>query len=1080
MPLSQGELHAIVVAASTIPERVSSSNYPRVEQANDEVLQARLSDWCQVSTAGDWQRFQKRLSWDGLDLTGALSLLASQGWSRQVPLPAWTTTLQEALYLLETISGERTLVEKGQWPFLDANTPLPFEELLAPFVALAQRRFLAQAGIAVDLLTDAAQLSLQHHLLQVLTSFSTSTLHAEFVHSRAQANEQSDDRECYQYFLRQMYQGGLAALLRTYSVLARLLATTCDLWVEANVEFAQRLAADWPDLAEIFGPGNDLGQVTEIQPALSDSHVGRRSVMALTFATGIRLIYKPRSTGMEKAYASLLRWCNAQGAAPPLKVLEILNRDSYGWVEFVTQQPCQDEQALRRYYQRAGMVLCLVYVLGGMHCFSDQLIAHGEQPVLVDTSHLLQPYPCPDFQQREGEDWEQEVYSVLHTGLLASWHIPNDGFAASPNGTRHYAGEVSGLYLSQEDRQRQSSNSPLALKYGSLKARTPLNVATIVGISQCLQEEDLHEELHMGFQRMYQLLLSHRSALLADESPFYAFKTQLVRVAYRDRSVYDRLLPRLLAPEALQDAVTRSMLLEGLGYESVPIDWFRPSKRDHARWWSVFAAERQALLQGDVPVVGACTESDALMIAPDQEVGSCLCQPAFDLMLSRLERLSEKDMALQLALLQQALPRKDTIVGIFRQRAEKRGPTDGQPEAETFLTYALAIADDLVRRAVEVGQESVLWVRPAASYRFQQSQLQPMRYGFADGMCGIAFFLAALAQQTGIASYRRVAQAAVQPLRCLVREEGARLVCEMGLGASLGLGSVVYALTRIGQFLGEPELLVDAKAVSNLITADLIADDHLLDIFVGSAGALLGLLALYEVSPTQDLLDRAVWCGQRLLHARTSSKAACRAWPTIGGRHTTGFAHGTAGIVYALLRLYAVTGDASLLEASREGLLYEDQALTHEAGNWVEEVGGKGTDYGISWCHGAPGIGLARVGGLPMLDTISIRQDIEVALRTTQHIGVIGPDQLCCGICGRVEFLLTAARRLDRPELANVATRTVSEMLSRAEERGMFVFDSVLPRWVARPQLFHGTAGIGYCLLRLAQPDALPSLLLWE
>src|SRR6185312_10630746 len=283
--------------------------------------------------------------------------------------------------------------------------------------------------------------------------------------------------------------------------------------------------------------------------------------------------------------------------------------------------------------------------------------------------------------------------------------------------------------------------------------------------------------------------------------------------------------------------VTRSMLLEGLGIESVPIDWFRPSKRNHTHWWPVFAAERQALLQGDIPVVNACTQSDALVIAPDQEVGSCLCQPAFDLMLSRLERLSDEDMTFQLALLQQALPQKDMSVAIFTQIAEEHGLVDGQPEAHTFMTYVLAIADDIVGRAVEVGQESVLWVRPAASYRFQQSQIQPMRYGLADGVSGIAFFLAALAQQTGIASYRRVALAAVQPLRCLMREESARLICEMGLGASLGLGSVVYALTRISQFLDEPELLADARMAASLITADLIADDHLLDIFVGAAGA---------------------------------------------------------------------------------------------------------------------------------------------------------------------------------------------------------------------------------------------------
>src|SRR2546421_7754073 len=142
MPLSQSDLRTIVAAASTIPER--SQLLPGSEQANDEVLQERLSAWCQASTNGNWQRFQKRLSWDGLDLTGALRLLAPGVWSEQVPLPTWTTTLQEAIYLLETRPGES--VEKGPWAFLDATIPLPFEELLAPFVALAQQRFLTQAG----------------------------------------------------------------------------------------------------------------------------------------------------------------------------------------------------------------------------------------------------------------------------------------------------------------------------------------------------------------------------------------------------------------------------------------------------------------------------------------------------------------------------------------------------------------------------------------------------------------------------------------------------------------------------------------------------------------------------------------------------------------------------------------------------------------------------------------------------------------------------------------------------------------------------------------------------------------------
>jgi len=193
----------------------------------------------------------------------------------------------------------------------------------------------------------------------------------------------------------------------------------------------------------------------------------------------------------------------------------------------------------------------------------------------------------------------------------------------------------------------------------------------------------------------------------------------------------------------------------------------------------------------------------------------------------------------------------------------------------------------------------------------------------------------------------------------------------------------------------------------------------------------------------------------------------------------TGFSHGTAGIAYSLLRLYAVSGDTALLEAAQEGLLYEDRALVRERGNWAGEVGDSEPKFGLSWCHGAPGIGLARIGGLPMLDTASIREDIEVALQTTQQIGIIGPDHQCCGLCGRVELLLTAAQRLDRPEIAEVAMRFGKQMLVRAEQRRGFAFNSFLPRWVARPQFLHGMAGIGYTLLRLADPDRLPSPMLW-
>jgi len=1079
MSLSDHDLRVMAGAASTIPERLHSYAPLDKGQINDITIQQRLEAWCQSSTRGDWQQFQQRLGRDGLDLDTARRLLALS-WPEQTPLPAWTTTIKQTLHLIESLPDNHIIDEKRQWLFLDGSKPLPFEELLAPFVALAQQRFFERAGAAADQLASTTHITLQRYLLQVLTSLALPTLSAELTRSRTQIEsaastsknaEQADAgaRDSYRYFLQQMSQGGLAILFLTYSVLARLLATACDLWVEAVVELVQRLAADRSALIELFNAGVDPGQVTEIQPALSDVHDGRRSVMALTFASGCRLIYKPRSLGMEEAYYHLLRWCNAQGATPPFQIVTVLNRSTYGWMQYIAQEACQDGEALQRYYERAGMLLCLVYVLGGADCFYDQLVAHNEQPILVDATHLLHPYLSPTPQQFQAEDWEAVLYSVLHTGLLASWRLP----AAS---SQSRASEVSGLAIGQayDHLTLNTRQASLLLKYGSFRPRQLLHVATLSSEAAHPDATTLYQKFSHGFEQMYRLLLRQRATLLATDGPLQAFKTQVARASYRDHAVYDALLPQLLEPQVLQDALTRNMLLEPLGRDCVPIEWHRPGQRDLARWWTVFAAERQALLQGDIPVVWAYAGRNALLLQDHQEVASCLYQSAFDLLLQRLERLSNEEMTQQLALLQQVFCRQSRLEVISRERTEAR------PEASPFLSLALSLADDIVRDAVQTEPDSITWVNVAFASRLGYCQLQPMRYGFSNGISGIAFFLAALAQQTGMTDYGRVASAVIRPLKRLLREEGERLAREMGLGAGLGLGSVVYALTRISKFLNEPAMLADAHVAARLITSERIANDHLPDVFVGVAGALLGLVTLYETAPTQEVLDRAVACGEHLLRIRTADRTHPRAWRTIGGVQTTGFAHGAAGIIYALSRLYAVTGDTALLDAAREGLLYEDLSLDHVAGNWTETADGDRSSFGVSWCHGAPGIGLARLGTLAALDTASVRRDIEIAVQTTQQIGVNGLDHLCCGTCGRAELLFTAALRLERPQLIAQAADWIAQISARAAKRGGFLLDPSLPRWVSHPELFQGTSGIGYTLLRQAYPDMLPSILLWE
>ncbi|TMC15526.1 MAG: type 2 lantipeptide synthetase LanM [Chloroflexi bacterium] len=1095
---SQQGLLAIVAAASPIEERLVKGFLPFDVQTNEMTVKARLEAWCQAVAGGDWEQFRRRLAWESLDEDMVRRVLGMVRVPEGLPLPRWAETLNEAVCQVAHLPVDEagaSQADADRLSFLDAKKLFPFEEVLVPFVLLARRRCVVQAGKAYHLLCEQAHVSLQRSLLQTLTGYAGQALYFEFSIERALAQsplerllelaQQEDDRTRYQHFVERIRQDGLAAFFQEYTVLARLLATITDLWVETTVEFLQRLAADRPEMQQVFGGESELGRVMSVQPALSDAHRGRRQVIALAFESGGKVVYKPKDLGTEEAYSWLLAWCNQRGVPLPLRVLKVLNRSSHGWVEFVEHEPCRDREEAQRYYQRAGMLLCLIYALEGTDCHSENLIASGEQPVLVDLETLMHHRPRLED---EGEGaraqvlaTEQMAHSVLRTGLLPSWQIHNDARVAY---------DVSGLGGGGEQERTVSvprwehiNTDRMTLEYGPVKLGAQANRPMLDGTFLPLEEHTA--EVVAGFQQMYRFLLDQREALLAAESPLYEFARKPVRFVYRTTRVYFSLAQKLLHPGYLRNGADRSMQLELLGRAVVPLEGPLRDNGERSRWWSVFAAERQAMEQADIPFFTARTSSRDLIVGNGREIEACFQEPSFERVVAKLQALGDEDLERQVAFIQGSVwahvarnvapassghsPQADTS----RNQA-------GRPTTDELLGQALAIAQQMTARAIRAADGSAAWIGLHYLIQTERFQFQPIGCDLYGGTCGVALFLAAVEKVTGGAGYRELALGAVQPLRQALRDYGNRMARNMGIGGAAGLGSVVYALTRVSQWLDEPILLEDARRAARLITAQRIADDNALDIIAGAAGALLGLLAFYAVSPDEVVLDRAVTCGQRLLQRRTESAAGYRAWPTLEGKLLTGFAHGVAGIVYALLRLYAVTRDGDVLAAAQEGMAYEDSVLVREAGNWPDLRMDEQPAFMTSWCHGAPGIALGRLGGLAVLENDDIRRDIEVAVRTTRATGVQGVDHLCCGSLGRADVLLVAARRLSRLDLAEVARTWAWQMVARAQESGTFVLHPLLPKGVSSPGFFQGTAGIGYELLRIAHPEMLPSVLLWE
>ena len=81
----------------------------------------------------------------------------------------------------------------------------------------------------------------------------------------------------------------------------------------------------------------------------------------------------------------------------------------------------------------------------------------------------------------------------------------------------------------------------------------------------------------------------------------------------------------------------------------------------------------------------------------------------------------------------------------------------------------------------------------------------------------------------------------------------------------------------------------------------------------------------------------AVLCGEHLMEKRTHTESGYRAWRTLWAHQPlTGFAHGAAGVAYALLRLGEATGDTRFLEGAEEAIAYETAVYSATARNWPD------------------------------------------------------------------------------------------------------------------------------------------------
>lgn len=1058
-------------------------------QVEDGILEEWMERWKEA--CGGHDRFEKRLEWSNTSPGDVKDSLRQTPSARD----SIDELCADVTHLLNSLTDD-SLPELPPGVFgasYDEEISRPFPDAYEPFLRRYRADLLEELNErGIDVLNqfhEKARAKLVRGLFLRLSRIGSDLLFEEFDRRRPAGDRMllnitggsGDSRdEYYEPFVRDLLTGGWEELFVEYPVMARLFVTVADFWKNAAVEFLRRLERDGTELADVFFDENRPPDVVDLDVNCSDPHYEGRSVVVVHFEDDRDLVYKPKPVGMEATFSRFIEWLN-QFLDEPLYDHNLLPREDYGWIEYISQDPCESEKDVEDYYFRAGELLSVLYTFSATDLHNENLVAHGAQPVVIDyeslfhgRNHWFDPESAPE----ENSVRERFRRSVTRTAMLPRWIT---------RGPDRRAVEIGGLSGPAKDHEyvrtgwKNLNTDDMIRKKKRFSPPPDNNLVMFEDEHRPVTE--YRESLIEGFTQGYRTLLDRRESLLEDWLP--AFRDRILRFIFRNTRAYFSLLNDSLTPDFLRDGVRFEINLEKLLAGFLGEDEKPPA-------WVLHRAELDQLKHLDVPLFGATAEKTELSEGVDQPVPNFLAESGLEHSRRTIENMDEADCDFQVRIIRGCL--KSLGVNRGNQGDDPTEPNGERRTDETeidFMEEAKRIRRRILGQVIEDPDGSPQWLTTVLDAEGDRARFRPVDDSLYGGKAGIALFLAADDYVRGVEENRDCVETILEPhfgrIRRWLDRDGSEKI-PYGMGGFNGFGSNLYLLTQLGTFYRNDEYYTLALELCQNLTPDRIRRDDTYDLMAGTAGTLRALLSLYEVTESPELLETARLCGDHLRDNQEDMGEGSGAWDTIGQFPVTGLGHGASGIMLALERLYQATDEDSYRESVRRALAFERDVYREEPKNWPDyrrynpfKDSDEEIPYMVTWCAGAPGIALSRLKLMRTMDDEVFSDEIEAGIETTLEDGSRWAfDHYCCGDMARFEIVrraqaesMAAANGFD-PEQA------LRSMISRARGEGGYRLLGEFDRKYQPPGLMTGLAGIGYGLLYWNHEEVLPDVLVLE
>lgn len=923
------------------------------------------------------------------------------------------------------------------------------------------------------------QKSYLEQIIGRMTQVSTRTLIQELnICKRFGELEGRNPEEEYQFYLENQLVrvDYYYELMDAYPVLFRILFECIAMSVDNYLFMLKSLENDKTDIELRLCKKMSFNKILKIKCGISDFHRKGKSVFILEFDNMQKVLFKPRSLKCDEEYQKFITWLG-YNCDLKMKIYKTIDREEYGWCEYVYYESCDSESGIINYYKRLGVLIFSNYLLQVYDIHYENIIAQGEYPIIIDLETIMANYSTFEIGSARELANKKLWDSVLHEGMLPKYIWAKDG--KSGINLSGIAGTEGQEFPVKMPILKNVKRSDMYIDFQKPVTQTKRNFPMLG--EEKIGGQDYIAEIVEGFNAAYNVALMKKAETI---SKLEGFRNICVRYLARDTQQYASILQASYHPDYLQDGKNRELLLCAL---------YRSTNMDSTIEDAIIKAEIKDLLNGDIPYFSYNTEKRDLYDSQGKVIiKNYFKTTSFSNTKKKVMSLNEQDkkeQILYIILSMAMLPKEEKMLRPNKSfsinefiRKSKNGVEDLK---RSVFAKVNEIEIQISTEAIYTDKEKdIAWIGISLDgtdeYRWN---VTPLSNNLYDGLAGISLFLNAfdsVKQGDNNKICTMLNQTLFQYTNSRLDGNNYDHKNESN-GAFSGDSSLMY-LYELLYAITKRQVFLEYAEKQYMMVKENIEYDKNYDLLYGNAGVVLILLNMFKLTGDKKYLYSAIEAGNNIINNSIKMETGLGWIPRNLTHPLAGFSHGNSGIAYALLKLYSYTNDISIYKVVHKAIEFENTLYNAKTNNWLDMrvFNGKRVDTmadPVHWCHGAAGILLSRIKMLEYahgtLQEI-IEEDITKAAHKVLESGFTGVQCLCHGDIGNLDILAQYAIKFQNNELLQQVKAALKSLVD-STSKGNWNLGLMLN--IQNIGFMLGTSGIGYNLLRFYTDYQLPSIL---